>query len=104
MFADQYPGLSGASVDIAFPTWNLRDIYTWFNGSSASSTALPYPLVPTQLTFGGMITTPVVALPGGSTLWYELSGTQLAPQLVRLEGSAGATLGTTIRLAIARLQ
>jgi len=104
MYADHYPGLASANADIAFPTWDLRNIYTWFNGSSASPTALPYPLVPTPLTFGSVTSTPVVALLGGSSTWYELSGTQMAPQLLRLEGSGGAALPSTLRLAIARLQ
>ena len=67
-------------------------------------TNLPFPLVPAAFTFGAAPSTKGMTLPGGGSTWYELSGTQAAAQLLRLEGSAGGALPSNLRLAIARLQ
>ena len=105
MYADHYPGLTGASADIQFPSWNLRDIFKWYDGTDkVITTAMAFPLIPRPLTFGTPATTSPVMLPGGGAIWYEISGTQTKPQLVRLEGTPGGTMSPSIRLAIARLQ
>jgi hypothetical protein len=104
MYADHYPGLVNSNADIAFPTWNLRDIYSSLNGSVWAAPPQPFPLVPTALTFGSPMTAPIATLAGGASVWYELSGTQTAPQLLRLEGLAGSALPAGLRLSIARLQ
>jgi hypothetical protein len=41
---------------------------------------------------------------GGGAEWFEFSGTQTGPQLIRLEGSGGTTLPKYVRIAIARLE
>ena len=41
---------------------------------------------------------------GGGVLWYQISGTQTLPQLLRLQANGGGALGSTVRLAITRVQ
>jgi hypothetical protein len=104
--ADDHPLLAAApSPDIQFPTWNLRSIYAGLNTDpNASGFTLAYPLVPTQLSFGTFNPTAITTLRGGGALWYEISGTQTAPQLLRVQGSAGAAIPSTVRVAVTRIQ
>jgi hypothetical protein len=103
--ADDHPLLAGpASPDIQFPTWNLRSIYAGLNTDpNASGFTLAYPLVPTQLTFGSFTPAAIITLRGGGALWYEISGTQTAPQLLRLQTNGGLP-SSSLRLAVTRIQ
>jgi hypothetical protein len=100
--ADDYPGLATPGLDIQMPTWNLRDIYQGIDTDGYSD--MPYPLVPTALGFGSFAPVTVPQLYGGGVRWYELSGMHSAAQLVRLQGSGGGALPSTVRIAIARVQ
>jgi len=104
--ADDHPLLAAApSADIQFPTWNMRSIYAGLNTDpNASGFTLAYPLVPTQLSFGTFSPTAITTLRGGGALWYEISGTQSAAQLLRVQGSGGAAIPSTVRVAVTRIQ
>ncbi|HYW08853.1 MAG TPA: hypothetical protein VE913_17960, partial [Longimicrobium sp.] len=105
--ADDHPLLAGAaSPDIQMPTWNLRNVYAGFNTDIPSTYKLAYPLVPTPLAFGAFTApAPIDVLNGGGALWYELGGTQNAPQLIRLQSRDGTqTIPSTLRVAITRIQ
>lgn len=100
--ADDYPGLAAPGLDIQMPTWNFRDIYAGINADGFTTNA--YPVVPTALSYGAFSAVSVPELYGGGVRWYEFSGVQTAPQLVRLQGSGGGTLPSTVRVAITRVQ
>ena len=104
--ADDHPLLGAApSTDIQFPTWNMRSIYAGLNTDpNVSGFTLAYPLVPTQLSFGTFTPTAITTLRGGGALWYEISGTQAAAQLLRIQGSGGTAIPSTVRLAVTRIQ
>jgi hypothetical protein len=103
-YADDYPGLASPSPDIQMPTWNFRSIYAGLNADFPSTYTLPYPLVPQARSFGSFAPVGVTTLRGGGVLWYEISGTQTAAQLLRLQASGGGTPSTDLRIAVARLQ
>jgi hypothetical protein len=104
---DDHPALAApANADIQMPTWNFRNVYAGFNADLPGTYSQAYPLVPTALSLGGA-TTPgaITTLRGGGSLWYELAGTQTAPQLIRLQGTDGTqTIPSTLRVAITRIQ
>jgi len=102
--ADDYPGLGAPSPDIQMPTWNFRSIYAGLNADFPATYTLPYPLVPQARSFGTFAPVAVATLRGGGVLWYEFSGTQTAPQLLRLLSDVGGTPSTNLRIAVARLQ
>lgn len=104
LYADDYPGLAAPSPDIQMPTWNFRDIYAGLNTDFPATYTLAYPLVPQARSFGSFSPVAVATLRGGGVLWYEISGTQTAPQLLRLQSSTGGTPSTDLRIAVARLQ
>jgi hypothetical protein len=99
---DDYPGLATPGLDIQMPTWNFRDIYQGMN--TDGFTANVYPVVPTALSYGAFAPLTVPELYGGGVRWYQFSGVHTAAQLVRLQGSGGAALPSTVRIAIARVQ
>ncbi|HEU4456405.1 MAG TPA: IPT/TIG domain-containing protein [Longimicrobium sp.] len=104
--ADDHPLLAGpASPDIQFPTWNLRDIFAGLNADPNASGFTPaWPSVPVAATFGSFTPAPVATLRGGGYVTYEISGTQAAPQLLRLTGASGAAIPSTVRVAVTRIQ
>ncbi|HEX2202429.1 MAG TPA: IPT/TIG domain-containing protein [Longimicrobium sp.] len=105
--ADDHPLLAGpANPDIQFPTWNMRSIFAGYNAdfSSGGSFLQVYPAVPAQFSFGSFTTPAITTLRGGGVLWYEISGTQTAAQLLRLENNGGSFPSSNLRLAVARLQ
>jgi hypothetical protein len=105
LFADDYPGLATPSADIRFPTWNLRDIYAGLNADPTWSGRwnTPFPIQPTALQAGSFVTTRS-GLRGGAHAYFEIIGTAAGPQMLWLRGPGGATLSSTVRIAVARLQ
>jgi hypothetical protein len=99
---DDYPGMTGASPDVKMPTWNFRDIYAGFLQDGQTTAA--YPSVPDNYSFGTFTTPNVSNLRGGGVKLFQVSGTQTQPQLLRLLGSSGAALPSTVRLSIVRVQ
>ncbi|MEP7001648.1 MAG: hypothetical protein ABI969_14270, partial [bacterium] len=105
LYAADYPGLASPSADIQFPTWNLRSIYAGLNADFVNPPfQLAFPLVPTPLAFGSLSPLSTATLVGGGLRYFEFSGTQTAPQLLRLEASGGGLPATDLRLAVTRLQ
>lgn len=102
--ADDYPGLASPSADIQQPTWNFRSIYAGMNADFPATYSLAYPLVPQARSFGTFAPVGVTTLRGGGVLWYEISGTQTAAQLLRLETNGGGQPSANLRLAITRIQ
>ena len=101
---DDYPGMTGASADVDMPTWNFRSIYAGLNQDFPATYTLAYPNNPDNFTFGSITPFNVATLYGGGVRYFQLSGTQTQPQLLRLLGNNGVALGSTIRLAIVRVQ
>ncbi|HEU4881658.1 MAG TPA: IPT/TIG domain-containing protein [Longimicrobium sp.] len=100
--ADDYPGLASPGLDIQMPTWNFRDIYAGIQADGFSG--VPYPLVPTALSYGAFSAVNVSELYGGGVRWFQFSGVQSQPQLVRLLGNGGGALPSSVRVAIVRVQ
>lgn len=102
---DDYPLFASTpSNDIQFQTWNFRNVYAGMHTDFPSTFSLAYPLVPAARSFGTFAPTTITTLRGGGSLWYEISGTQTQPQLLRLESSGGGTPPTTLRMAITRVE
>ncbi|WP_134740904.1 IPT/TIG domain-containing protein [Nocardioides sp. 503] len=101
---DDYPGLTGASADVQMPTWNFRSIYAGLNADIPGSYAQAFPSQPTGYSFGSFGPVDVGTLYGGGVKLFQLSGTQTQAQLLRLQGSGGGQLGSTIGLSIVRVQ
>jgi hypothetical protein len=103
LYADDYPGLAGASPDIQMPTWNFDDIFAGMDADYSAFTS-PYPLVPQALSFGSHPAISVPTVYGGGVKYFTFSGTHTSPQLIRLQGSGGGALPSTLRVAIARVE
>ena len=104
LYADDYPGLDGASADLRFPTWNLPSIYAGLKADFPRTYTRAAHLPAEPLAFGAFAAVSAPGIAGGGIQYFELSGTQTAPQLIRLEGTSGGAPPGTLRLAIARLQ
>lgn len=104
LYADDYPGLVGATPDIQVSTWNFGSIFAGMHADFAGTFPAAYPLQPQALPFGFYGAVSVASIAGGGVKYFELSGTQTQPQLLRLEGAGGLPLPSTLRVAIARLQ
>ncbi|MDB4951143.1 MAG: hypothetical protein JWM27_3792 [Gemmatimonadetes bacterium] len=102
--ADDYPGTAGLTLDAQQPTWNFRNVYAGLNADFPSTYTLPYPLMGTAVTFGSFGPVSVTTMYGGGALWYQLSGTQTASQLIRLQANGGGALNSNLRVAIVRVQ
>jgi hypothetical protein len=104
-YADDHPLLAGpANPDIQMPTWNFRNVYAGLNADFPSTYTLAYPLIPQARTFGTFAPVGITTLRGGGVLWYEISGTQTAAQLLRLETNGGGQPSSNLRIAVSRLQ
>jgi hypothetical protein len=103
---DNYPALDLATANPISQnlTWNLRNIYAGLNSDFPSTYTLPYPVTPSARGFGSFAPVDVTTLRGGGILWYSFSGTQSAPQLIRLKASGGGTLSSNVKITITRVQ
>jgi len=104
LYADDYPRLAGASADIQMPTWNWTNIYAGMSADFPAQFPLAFPLVPQALSFGSQPAISVPTVYGGAAKYFTFSGTHTSPQLIRLQGSGGGALPSTLRLAIARVE
>lgn len=104
LFADDYPGLAGATADIKMPTWNFRDIYTGLHGDFPGLFPLDYPLVPTAVAFGTFGPLDVPSMVGGGVAYYQFTGMHLVPQLLKLQAAGGGAPPASLRIAVARLK
>jgi hypothetical protein len=104
LYADDYPGLAGADAAIQMPTWNFRGIYAGLHGDYPNAFPTPFLIAPHPLTFGAVGSVDVPFVAGGGVAYFELSGQHARAQLLRLQGTDGGALPSTLRLAVARLQ
>jgi hypothetical protein len=104
LYADDYPGLSSPQADLMIPTWNTRDIYLGLSNDPNWSTRFTsaFPLTPTPLSFGSF-TAIQSAVRGGAAVYYVISGSMTAPQLLDLRAVGGGAPSSNLRVAIARL-
>lgn len=104
LYADDYPGLTSPSADITFPTWNTRDIYNALSTDPNWNTrfTLPFPLVPSTLSFGPFTATQS-GIRGGAAAYYVITGSMTAPQILDLRAIGGGAPSASLRIAIARL-
>lgn len=103
--ADDYPGFTPApGARYEEPSWNLRDIFAGLH-QDLPATFEAWPLGVHAEPFGSW-TTDVQELAGGSGSFFDISGSQSAPQLLDLHALGGGLLspGTSLRLAILRIQ
>ena len=104
VYLDDRPSLAGVSGAPGIATWNTADIFAGLKAEFPGTYARDAHVMPAQLAFGAFAPLTVSGLVGGGVAYYEFSGTQTAPQLVRLTGAAGGSLPSTIRVAIARIE
>lgn len=101
MAVDDYPNVSVARRELAFPSWQTRDI---FESMSRDYQGFPraVPLATRPVTFGSF--SGDVTLRGGTAAIFELSGTQTATQLLELRSILGGAPPANIRIAVVRVQ
>ena len=99
--ADDYPGLSPARRELSFPSWQTRDIFAAMNRDYTVFTR-PVPLATRPVRFGAFATS--VSVRGGTAAVFELSGSQVATQLLELRTPGGAAPPANTRIAILRVQ
>lgn len=104
LYADDYPGLTGATAAIDMPTWNFTSIYAGLNADFPGTFPTVYPLAPTSLPFGGFSPISETSIAGGGAAYFRFSGTHATPQLINLQADGGGTPSSTLRVAVARLQ
>ena len=101
MAADDYAGVTPARRELSFPSWQTRDIFAAMHRDYSAFTR-PVPLAARAVRFGGF--TGTVSLRGGTAAIFELSGTQLATQLLELRSPTGGAPPANTRIAILRVQ
>ncbi len=101
MAVDDYPGLLTSRPELSFPSWQTRDIFLAMSRDYEGFTR-PVPLATRPTQFGSF--TGALALRGGTAAIFELSGVQLATQLLELRTAAGVAPPTNMRMAIVRVQ
>jgi hypothetical protein len=105
LYADDYPGLTGAANTLKFQTWNLRNIYNALHLDPLWVSRFPtaYPIVPSALSFGSF-TASQTGVRGGANVYFEFSGVMTSAQVLSLRTIGGGAPSTQLRIAIARLQ
>ena len=105
LYADDYPGLAGATNTLKFQTWNLRNIYAALNLDPlwAARFNTPYPIIPSALSYGSFLAAQT-GVRGGANAYFEFSGVMTSAQLLNLRALGGGTPPAQLRIAIARLQ
>ena len=101
MAADDYPGVTPARRELSFPSWQTRDIFAAMNRDYTAFTR-PVPLATRPVRFGAF--SGALSLRGGTAAIFEMSGTQLATQLLELRTATGAAPPANTRIAILRVQ
>jgi hypothetical protein len=101
MAVDDYPGLVTVRPELSFPSWQTRDIFLAMS-RDYEGFSRPVPLATRPTQFGSF--TGAVSLRGGTAAIFELSGTQLATQLLELRTAANVAPPSNMRMAIVRVQ
>lgn len=103
LYTDDYPGIT-VDASISMPTWNFPNIYAGFKTDFAGTYTRATPIVPASVGLGTFTALSSGNVYGGGVVYYELSGTHVDTQLVKLTGAGGGALPSSVRMAIARLQ
>ena len=112
MYLDNLPGFTPENARLAFPSWNLRNVFYGLCAdlgpcTTPTNAATPYPRpIPQQpraLSFGNFSAT-MTGIVGGGYALFEIGGTQTARQLLELKSPSGADAPPTVRIAIVRVQ
>lgn len=100
---DDWPvPFTAESPRLTMPSWNLRSMFAGLNSDFPSSIPEPFPVAAHQVGFGEFSVE--TQLRAGSASFFELSGTQAAPQMLQLTGADGGALPGNLRLAIVRVE
>ena len=113
--ADDYPGGTITDPRLRLASWNTRDVFAGMsanlvfrNPDGTTTPAFPraWPLnvrTPTFGTFPDFVRT-VSGLPGGGWAAWEISGTQVAPQVLALRALNGAPAPLGLGMVVLRVQ
>ncbi len=110
--ADNYPSATINDQRIKLQSWNTRDIFAGMNQflvvGNPPRPAFPraWPMMVRAVSFGNFsgLQSQVANLPGGGWAAWEVSGTQVAPQVLSLRSPTGGTPPGNVGLAIVRIQ
>jgi hypothetical protein len=105
---DDYPGMPVGPSTPQIPTWNMRDIFAGMNADPLLGFGEAWPVrFAHSATLGSTAPLNVPTLRGGGVAWLQFSGAHTAPHLLHLRGgsnTAPATLASTVRIAIGRVE
>jgi len=101
MATDDIAGFNPQRPQLTFPSWQMRDIFRGLNTGYQGFPAV-FPLVPRAIPFGAF--TSDVTLRGGTAAIFELTGAQVATQLLELRTATGGAPPANLRIAIVRIQ
>jgi Bacterial Ig-like domain (group 2) len=112
MYTDQMPGFTPVSPHLQFLSWNLPDIWAGMCADLGPCTNPnnPSQLYPRNTPFNpvfeafGNFTVSLTTLEGGSFTLFDISGAQLARQLIEIKSTSGGDPPSTVRVAIVRIQ
>lgn len=99
---DDLAGFSPTDPRFTVPSWHLRDVYLGLH-TELVGFPLPFPLSRSVFSFGNADFT-IPTIYGGSTAYFELSGTPQAPQSLEFTSTSGDALNSALRVSIVRLQ
>jgi len=102
-YLDENAAFNG-NADVAFPTWNTRNIYASMTADFPSTFTQSFPLAADVVTKGNFVIDDA-GFHAGSFQLFDLSGTSLTGQTLGIVGYQGAgPASTSLRIAIARIQ
>lgn len=104
LYADDYPGLASPSPETQIPTWTLASIFAGMHADFPGTFTETYPLAPQTVGFGPFTPLNVTNVAGGGVAYFELTGTQNAPQLLKLTSLVGGAPPSNLRVAVARVK
>jgi hypothetical protein len=99
---DDVAGITPAEPWQTFPSWNLRAIYAGLSTDLPNS--FPADYLQDRLAQFGAFTFNINALRGGSAAHVEISGAQVAKQLIALQAQNGGAPDPLLRMTVYRVQ
>ncbi|MBC7894965.1 MAG: Ig-like domain-containing protein [Cytophagaceae bacterium] len=113
--ADNYPGGTITDSRLRLPGWNTRDMFSGMNanlvfrnadGSTTPAFPLQWPLRVRTPTFGTFsdVARNVSQLRGGGWVAWDISGTQVAPQVLAIRSIAGGPPPVGVGMVVLRVQ
>jgi hypothetical protein len=103
VYADDAPGAAPRRAQLAFPSWNQRDILRGVSTFNPLGYPGAFPL-PVQTLGAGDFLGPDLTLRGWTTAYFELSAPAGAPQLLELRAPGGGAAAGTVGVAILRVE